>query len=101
MTMIRQSFVFTSLCLVALSAPAATWSRRAPLPAARCAGGSAIAHVNGSIVLIGTANDEYSIAADSWSSNPPNPRSDQRTNLNSNATLGTVMYLLGGTSIAG
>jgi hypothetical protein len=89
-----------SFCLIAASASAATWTARAPLPAARCADGSVIAHVNGSIFLIGAANDAYDIAGNSWSAKAPNPRVDGRTNLNSNAVLGTQIFFLGGTSVA-
>ena len=87
------------LCVFATGLSAATWTARAPLPAPRCAGGSGIAVVNGSIVLVGDANDEYSLATNSWSANAPYPRPDGRTNLNSNAVVGSEIYFVGGTSV--
>lgn len=97
----RKSLVFcvVSMALIAVSAAAGGWTARAPLPAPRCAGGSGIAVVNGSIILVGEANDEYSLAGNSWSANAPNPRPIGRTNLNSNAVLGDVVYFFGGKNV--
>ena len=98
----RKSLVscLISVSLVALSASAATWTPRAPLPGPRCAGGSGTAIVNGSIYLIGGAtNDEYNPLTDTWSANTPNPRPDGRTNLNSNAVRGDAIWFVGGTSV--
>jgi hypothetical protein len=86
-------------CVLATAVSAATWTSRAPLPAPRCAGGSGVAVVNGSILLVGEANDEYNLSAGSWSSNAPYPRPDGRTNLNSNGVLGSDVYFVGGTSV--
>lgn len=111
----RKSLVscLISASLAALSASAATWTPRAPLPGPRCAGGSGTAIVNGSLYLIGGAttgatagatagatNDEYNPLADSWSANTPNPRADGRTNLNSNAVRGDAIWFFGGTSVS-
>jgi len=92
-------FVVLIVLVAVRTSAAATWTPRAPLPEARCAGGSGVAVVNGSILLIGEANDAYSIAGDSWSANTPYPRPDGRTNLNSNAVLGDDVYFVGGTSV--
>ncbi len=89
-----------SVSLIAVSAGAAGWTPRAPLPAARCAGGSGIAIVNNSIVLVDGANhDEYSLSGNTWSANAPNPRPVGRTNLNSNAVLGDNVYFFGGKNL--
>ena len=86
--------------LLAVTASAATWSPLAPLPAARCADGSAIALVNGHIIVVGqNTHDEYSIAGDSWSANAPSPRTN-RTNL-TGVTAGNDVFFVGGTVVPG
>lgn len=90
------------LCLIATAAGAATWTPRAPLPAPRCADGAGVAFVNGSIYFVDAGiNARYSVAGNLWSLGAPNPRPDGRTNLNSNAVLGTEIIFLGGRSASG
>jgi len=89
-----------SVLFVAVSASAATWTPLAPLPGARCTGGSGLAVLNDSILVVGqTTHDEYSITGDAWSSNTAYPRTD-RTNL-ATAVAGNDVFFVGGTAVPG
>ena len=89
-----------SVFLAASIASAATWSPRAPLPAAQCTAGSGLALVNGSIIVVGQlTHDEYSVSGNAWSTNTAYPRND-RTNL-STAVVANDVFFVGGTTVPG